>query len=179
MVGEIQKIVARGVDPYDPLVVSVTGFEAGGAYNIIAAEARLRGTIRSGREETRALAGAQLRRILDGVAAAHGASVALDLHRGEPAVVNDPEMVDLVRASGARLLGADGVVAAPGWTAADDFAFYSERCPSVYFRLGIRDEAAGSVHPLHHPEFRVDERALPIGAALLSATAVAFLKPFG
>lgn len=179
MIGEVQKIVARGIDPYDPLVVSVTGFEAGGAYNVIAAEARLRGTIRSGREETRQLARTRLRRVLDGVAAAHGASVVLELHRGEPAVVNDPEMVEIVRASGTRLLGAEAVVAAPGWTAADDFAFYSEKCPAVYFRLGIRDEAAGSVHPLHHPAFRVDERALPIGAALLSAAASDFLRPFG
>ena len=176
MVGEVQKIVSREIDPYDPLVVSVTGIEAGGAYNVIAAEARLKGTIRSGHEETRQRAWQRLRRILEGVAAAHGATVEIRLQRGEPPVVNDPGMVEIVRRCGARLLGPDNVVSAPGWTAADDFAFYSEKCPAVYFRLGIRDEEAGSVHPLHHPRFRVDERALAGGAALLCAAARDFLS---
>jgi amidohydrolase len=177
MVGEVQKIVARGVDPYDPLVISVTGIAAGGAYNVIAGEARLKGTIRSGHEETRQHAWRRLRQVLEGVAAAHGAGVELAIERGEPAVVNDPAMVEIVRRCGAALLGADRVVAAPGWTAADDFAFYSEKCPAVYFRLGIRSEEAGSVHPLHHPQFRVDERALWPGAALLCAAARDFLQP--
>lgn len=177
MVGEVQKIVSRGIDPYDPLVVSVTGIEAGGAYNVIAAEARLKGTIRSGHEETRQRAWQRLRRILEGVAAAHEAGVEIRLQRGEPPVVNDPGMVEIVRRCGARLFGADSVVSAPRWTAADDFAFYSEKCPAVYFRLGIRDEEVGSVHPLHHPRFRVDERALARGAALLCAIARDFLAP--
>ena len=177
MVGEVQKIVARGVDPYDPLVVSITGIAAGGAYNVIAGEARLKGTIRSGHEETRQHAWRRLRQVLEGVAAAHGAGVELTIERGEPPVVNDPEMVEVVRRCGAALLGPDRVVAAPGWTAADDFAFYSEKCPAVYFRLGIRSAEAGSVHPLHHPQFRVDERALWPGAALLCAAARDFLQP--
>ena len=177
MVGEVQKIVSREIDPYDPLVVSVTGIEAGGAYNVIAAEARLKGTIRSGHEETRQRAWQRLRRILEGVAAAHEAGVEIRLQRGEPPVVNDPGMVEIVRQCGARLFGADSVVSAPGWTAADDFAFYSEKCPAVYFRLGIRDEEVGSVHPLHHPRFRVDERALASGAALLCSVARDFLAP--
>ena len=65
---------------------------------------------------------------------------------------------------------------APGWTAADDFGFYSEKRPSVYFRLGIRSEEAGSVYPLHHPKFRVDETALPVGAVTLVEAAKRFLN---
>ncbi|GAA4166751.1 M20 metallopeptidase family protein [Shinella granuli] len=176
MVTELQKIVAREIDPYDPLVISVTGIEGGGAYNVIAAEARLKGTIRSGHEETRQKAWRRLRQVLEGVAATHGATVAVDLQRGEPPVVNAPEMVELVRQAGRAIVGPDNVLSAPGWTAADDFAFYSEKCPSVYFRLGIRNEAAGAIHPLHHPQFRIDEAALPQGAAVLCATAESFLK---
>jgi metal-dependent amidase/aminoacylase/carboxypeptidase family protein len=85
-------------------------------------------------------------------------------------------MVEIVRQAGRAIVGPDNVLSAPGWTAADDFAFYSERCPSVYFRLGIRNEAAGAIHPLHHPQFRIDEAALPQGAAVLCATAENFLK---
>ncbi|MCJ8151181.1 M20 metallopeptidase family protein [Shinella sedimenti] len=178
MVTELQKIVAREIDPYDPLVVSVTGIEGGGAYNVIAPEVRLKGTIRSGREETRQKAWERLRQIFEGIAAAHGAHVAVDIRRGEPAVVNDPEMVDIVQRAGAAIVGRDNVQTAPGWTAADDFAFYSEKCPSVYFRLGIRNADIDAVYPLHHPKFSIDETALPKGAMVLAEAARAFLaKP--
>ncbi|MDX3973732.1 amidohydrolase [Shinella sp.] len=177
MVTELQKIVAREIDPYDPLVISVTGIEGGGAYNVIAAEARLKGTIRSGHEETRQKAWTRLRQILEGVAATHGATVEINLQRGEPPVVNAPEMVEVVRRAGNEIVGQENVLALPGWTAADDFAFYSEKCPSVYFRLGIRNEEVDAIHPLHHPEFRVDEAALPQGAMVLSAAARTFLQP--
>ncbi|WP_292159262.1 M20 family metallopeptidase [Mesorhizobium sp.] len=177
IVTELQKVVSREIDPYDPLVVSITGIEGGGAYNVIAAEARLKGTIRSGHEATRQYAWRRLRQIVEGVAACHNASAEVNLQRGEPPVINDPDMVEIIRKAGADLLGQECVVGAPGWTAADDFAFYSEKCPSVYFRLGIRNEEAGAVYPLHHPRFRVDEAALSIGATLLSAAARDFLRP--
>jgi len=176
MVTELQKIVSREIDPYDPLVVSVTGIEGGGAYNVIAPEVRLKGTIRSGHEETRQKAWRRLRQILEGVAAIHDAGVAVNIQRGEPPVVNAPEMVAIVRQAGAEVVGRDNVLNAPGWTAADDFAFYSEKCPSVYFRLGIRNEAMEAIYPLHHPKFRVDETALPKGAMTLSAAALRFLR---
>jgi amidohydrolase len=177
MVTELQKIVAREIDPYDPLVISVTGIEGGGAYNVIAAEARLKGTIRSGHEETRQKAWTRLRQILEGVAATHGATVEINLQRGEPPVINAPEMVEVVRRAGSEIVGQENVLALPGWTAADDFAFYSEKCPSVYFRLGIRNDAVDAVHPLHHPKFRVDEAALPQGSMVLCAAARTFLQP--
>jgi amidohydrolase len=177
MVSELQKIVSREIDPYDPLVISVTGIEGGGAYNVIAAEARLRGTIRSGHEGTRQKAWRRLRQILEGVAASHDARVAVNLQRGEPPVVNDPGMVEIVRRAGVETVGREHVLDAPGWTAADDFAFYSEKCPSVYFRLGIRNEEIDAVHPLHHPKFRVDEDALGKGAMVLFTAARTFLEP--
>lgn len=176
MVTELQKIVSREIDPYDPLVISITGIEGGGAYNVIAAEARLKGTIRSGHDETRQKAWRRLRQVLEGVAATHGATVTINLQRGEPPVINAPEMVEMVRQAGSGIVGPENVLAAPGWTAADDFAFYSEKCPSVYFRLGIRNEAVEAVYPLHHPKFRIDEAALPEGALVLCATARRFLQ---
>ncbi|MER8855959.1 amidohydrolase [Mesorhizobium australicum] len=177
MVTELQKIVSREIDPYDPLVVSITGIEGGGAYNVNAAEARLKGTIRSGHEATRQYAWKRLRQIVEGVASSHNASAKVDLRRGEPSVINDPAMVEIIRRTGAGLLGQDNMISAPGWTAADDFAFYSEKCPSVYFRLGIRNEELGAVYPLHHPRFRVDEQALSIGALVLCDSARNFLMP--
>ncbi|MGO6819616.1 M20 metallopeptidase family protein [Rhizobium brockwellii] len=175
MVGELQKIVSREVDPFDPLVISVTGIRGGGSYNVLAQEVHVQGTVRSGREETRQLAWRRIREVLEGVALAHGAKVELKLQRGEPAVINDANMVELIRKSGVSLIGSENTLNAPGWTAADDFAFYCEKSPSVYFRLGTRNEAAGSTYPLHHPKFRVDEDTLRTGVEVLTASAMDFL----
>ncbi|PBB95704.1 amidohydrolase [Mesorhizobium sp. WSM3862] len=177
MVSELQKIVSREIDPYDPLVISITSIEGGSAYNVIAAEARLKGTIRSGHESTRQHAWKRLRQVVEGLASSHNASAEVDLRRGEPPVINDPDMVELIRRTGASLLGQDNILSAAGWTAADDFAFYSEKCPSVYFRLGIRNEKLGAIYPLHHPRFRVDEQALSMGAVVLCNAARNFLSP--
>jgi amidohydrolase len=176
MVSEIQKIVARETDPYDPLVVSITGIEGGGAYNVIAEKVHLKGTIRSGSEATRQRAQRRLAEILNGVAQSHQAKVELKIIRGEPPVVNDAELTQIVSESAAQSFGEANVLKAPGWTAADDFGFYSEKRPSVYFRLGIRSEDQGSVYPLHHPKFRVDEAALPVGAVTLVTAAKRFLS---
>ncbi len=175
MVTEIQKIVARETDPFDPLVISITGIEGGGAYNVIADKVHLKGTIRSGSEATRLRAQQRLGEIMKGVAQSHQAQVALTIVRGEPPVVNDAELTQLVSDSAAASFGEANVLKAPGWTAADDFGFYSEKRPSVYFRLGIRNEEAGSIYPLHHPKFRVDEAALTVGATTLAAAAKRFL----
>jgi amidohydrolase len=177
MVGEIQKIVARETDAFDPLIISVTGIEGGGgAYNVIADKVHLRGTIRSGSEATRLRAQRRLGEILKGVAQSHQAQVELKIVRGEPPVVNDAELTRIVGESASAHFGAQTVLKAPGWTAADDFGFYSEKRPSVYFRLGIRNDEAGSIFPLHHPRFRVDEAALPVGAVTLAETAKRFLS---
>jgi len=176
MVSELQKIVARETDPYDPLVISISGIEGGGAYNVIADRVHLKGTIRSGNEATRERAWRRLREILEGIAQSHQARVKLDIVKGEPPVVNDAELTQIVSDSAALCFGVDSVLNAPGWTAADDFGFYSEKRPSVYFRLGIRNEQVGSVYPLHHPKFQVDEAALPVGVVTLAIAAKRFLS---
>ncbi|MGX7872505.1 M20 metallopeptidase family protein [Mesorhizobium sp. ORM6] len=176
MVSELQKIVSREIDPYDPLIISVTGINGGSAYNVIAGKVALKGTIRSGSDVTRERAWRRLREILEGMATSHGASVELAINKGEPGVVNDVGMSELIAASAKACIGADNVLGTPGWTIADDFGYYSEKRPSVYFRLGIRNEQVGSVFPLHHPRFRVDEAAMKVGAATLISAATRFLS---
>ncbi|RWC93740.1 MAG: amidohydrolase [Mesorhizobium sp.] len=176
MVGELQKIVSRETNPFDPLVISVTAINGGNAYNVTAGRVALKGTIRSGNDATRERAWRRVREVLEGAAASHGAKVKVDIHRGEPGVVNDAEMAELILAGAKASIGAENALNMPGWSIADDFAYYSERIPSVYFRLGIRNEDVGSVFPLHHAKFRVDEAALKNGALTLVSAATVFLS---
>ncbi|CDX58196.1 Uncharacterized hydrolase y4tI [Mesorhizobium plurifarium] len=175
MVGELQKIVSRETDPYDPLVISVTAIDGGNAYNVTAGKVAFKGTIRSGSDATRERAWRRLQEVLEGIAASHGASVKIDIHRGEPGVTNDAGMAALIMAGAKASIGADNAINMPGWSIADDFGYYSEKRPSVYFRLGIRNEEAGSVYPLHHARFRVDEAALKSGVLTLVSAATMYL----
>ncbi len=176
LVGELQKLVSRETGPFDPLVLSVTRFHAGQSYNVLADEVAISGTIRSGRDATRARALRRLEQVTDAVAAAYGIAAQVTVVRGEPPVVNDAAMVAVVSDAVNESLGANALIIAPGWEAADDFGFYSQKVPSVYFRLGVRDPEAAEAYPLHHPRMNVDERALALGASVLVASALQALE---
>lgn len=176
MVGEAQKIIARETGPFEPAVLSITGFRAGGAYNIIADRAELKGTIRSGSRESRVRLRRRLEEVVNAVAAAHGASAEIKFVEGEPAVINEAEMVRVVSEAARTSIAGDAVIESPGWAAADDFGFYSEKLPAVYFRLGVMQPEATETYALHHPKFRIDETAMPLGAATLTQAALTYLQ---
>jgi amidohydrolase len=175
-VDAVQKIVAREADPATPMVISVTGFSGGGAYNIIAGSATLKGTIRSATESVRQYAHRRLREIVGAVAAAHKGFASVEIRRGEPCVVNDVQMVSLIEAAARDAGGLHTLVPATGWTMADDFGFYAEKKPSVYFRLGVRNPERGISFPLHHPKFILDESAMVLGLKVLTKAAMLYLQ---
>lgn len=176
IVAALNRIAGRETGPFEASALSVTRFLAGQSYNVLADKAAISGTFRSGSEATRARGLRRIEEIATGIAAAHGASADVRIVRGEPPVVNDAAMVRVVTEATTACLGEGALVIAPGWEAADDFGFYSERVPSVYFRLGVRDPAAAEAYPLHHPRMNVDENALRPGAETLIASALGALE---
>ena len=104
--------------------------------------------------------------VLDGVAAAHGATCEFDYVRGYDPVVNHPELVALVHeAAGERLIEIDPLMAG------DDFSAYSKARPGCFFFVGAGGPEA---FPHHHPQFAIDERALPVGVETFARVALRF-----
>jgi metal-dependent amidase/aminoacylase/carboxypeptidase family protein len=128
------------------------------------------GTFRSQDPAVRSELELRARRIIDGVASAYGARATLRVIYGYPPVYNDDALTESFRAyvSG---LGFASIERSPPTMGGEDFAYFAQRVPGVMVRLGIRNEAAGSVHPGHSPQFRVDESALAVGIATLVAFA--------
>jgi len=151
----IQTIVARRLRPLDSGVVTV-------------------GTIRSFRPEVRGLLCAELERAC-GVARALGGNFDLHIKDGYPPTVNDAAMAALVREVATELLGADQVHAPDPEMGAEDFSFFLERVPGCYFRLGT-GRPGEPAHGLHNPHFDVDERALPVGVAVMAEIAQRYLQ---
>ena len=167
----LQNVAARETDPLASVVVTIGTIEGGYRNNIIADRVKMTGTLRSHDPAIRGGLEARVRRIADGVAAAYGASETLDVLYGYPPVVNDAELAT----SFARIVREQHpditVVETPPTMGGEDFAYFAERVPGLLVRLGIRNEAAGSVHPGHSPHFRLDEDALEVGIRTLLAFA--------
>lgn len=165
---EANKIRAHNADPMVPLVITAGTIAGGTAHNVIADHVAIGGTMRSGGQAVREGAHRRLLEIARGLEAMHGVTAEVTIAEDGPLLVNDAGVAALVRAAAVKVVATTEVLSdAPMWSASDDFAYFSNVVPGTYFRIGVRNEAKGCVHPLHHPDFAIDEDALEIGAALL------------
>lgn len=163
---------------HEPALNLVFGsLHAGEAANVIPATAMLRGTLRTADRAAWDAAPDLLTAVLTELVEPTGATFALDHERGVPPVVNDVRATDLLAAAASRALGPDAVVPTEQSAGGDDFAWYLERVPGSYARLGVHDPASdGPRLDLHASTFDVDERAIAIGVRVLVATALAALR---
>ena len=171
LVTAIQTIVSRRLNPAVPGVVTVGQISAGSAPNVIPDRAQLRGTVRAVDPASRRLMLDELRRLSLSVAAAHGVEAEVDLPEGTPPVVNPAPMTEVARQAVRRVLG-EQALSPLGFVnlAGEDFAYYMERMPGCFLRIGAR-EPGGPMIPAHSPRFAPAEESLFVGAAVLAECA--------
>jgi len=169
VVSALQSIVSRNVDPLQPAVLSIGRIVGGTARNIVAAEVRLEGTIRTLdlRETDRIRK--RLSTVAQGTARALGGSARIEYQAGYPVLLNDAAVNDYFRAAARAAYGSRAVVelTEPSM-GGEDFAHYLEFAPGAMMRLGVRNPAVGAVHSWHHPQFTIDEEALIVGCRILT-----------
>ena len=171
VVTALQTIVARRLNPATPGVVTVGQINAGNAPNVIPERAILRGTIRAVDPESRKLMLDELRRLTESIAAAHGVSASVDVPEGTPPLVNDEGAVAWSREAVARVLGREALVPLGFLNlAGEDFAYYLEKMPGCFLRIGAR-EPGGKPIPAHSPRFYPAEDSIVIGALVLAECA--------
>lgn len=157
----IQGIVARNIDPLDSLVISVTKFHAGEAYNVIPETAKLSGTVRTLSKETRAYAEKRIREAAAGIATITGAEVTVRYKNNYPVTYNHDDQTDFA-ARVAKNVAGEGKVktdVAP-MMAAEDFSYMLESRPGAYIFLGN-----GNTPGLHHPAYDFNDEAIPYGVS--------------
>jgi len=174
----LQAMVTRRVDVFDPAVVTIAHLDAGTTTNIIPETAFLEGTIRTASEATRALVHAGVRRVVEGICAAHDAVAALEIVPGYPVTINDPAFTAFAAGVAAETLGADAVIelAAP-IMGAEDFSYVLQRVPGAMFFVGARPpEEDPATAPQNHSNRVVHhEPAMAAGAAVYAAVALRHL----
>jgi amidohydrolase len=165
----LQSIVSRSINPARPAVVSVCSVRGGATTNIIPDELVMQGTTRYFERRLGDLIRRRMQEVIAGVCAAAGAEYSFDYEDGYIPLVNDPEQVRLAQEVTETYLGQQAWYAdLPATMGAEDFAFYLDRVPGAFLRLGLGEKAA----PLHHPEFDFDDRALETGITVLAALAL-------
>ena len=171
LIAALQGVVARRVNPSTPAVLTVATIEAGTASNVIPESATLGGTLRATDPATRTLLAEELRRIAEGIALAQGLRAEVTIELGPPPIVNPEGPASWARAAAEGLVGREGVVPL-GLTnmGGEDFAYYMERIPGAFLRVGAR-EAGGDPTPAHTPRFLAADGSLFVGAAVLAETA--------
>lgn len=164
LVTAIQTIVSREINPVHPSVVTIGRFDAGSAPNVIAGHAVLEGTIRSQDSNVRDHLIGALRRVANAVGRLHEAEVTVSFDAGTPVVVNPSAMVAVARRAAGRIVPEEDVVPLHAANmGGEDFAYYLERLPGCFVRLGAQVEGREG-YPAHSSRFDFDEAVLPVGA---------------
>jgi len=175
----LQLMVTRRVDVFDPAVVNVSRITAGTAYNIIPEVAVLEGTTRAVSYEQQAAIRRQLRQVVDGICAAHGASADILLEPGYPVTICDAAFTELARQEAVAVAGADAVKEMPApIMGAEDFSYVLQRVPGAMFFLGARPaERDPETAPSNHSNRVVfEEGPMAVGVATYVAVALRALE---
>lgn len=172
----LQTIVSRNVDPQETVVLTIGTVHGGTAFNVIAETVEMRGTIRTFSPTVRETVLTRLRVLLDGVTAGMGARYALEVQEMTGAVINDPAISEVAHAAAVQVVGRTAVAWHTPLMVSEDFSEFASRVPSCFMLVGSANAELGLSSPHHNPHFDFDERALPIGAALLATAAARFLE---
>ncbi|HSB02061.1 MAG TPA: M20 family metallopeptidase [Anaerolineales bacterium] len=165
-------IVSRRINPFEPAVVSIGSVNGGFAENVIPESVNIAGTLRFTNEKVHQQIHAEMKRAFE-IAKALGGDYELRYEIGGPPVVNDIMVSDVIEKTGQDLLGAENVHEIQRTLGAEDFGEFLQYAPGAMFTLGTQKKGHEN-YLLHHPRFDLDERALPIGTAMLVETAKRF-----
>jgi amidohydrolase len=174
-ISALQSIRSRRISTSEPMVLTLGKIEGGTAHNIIASEVTIKGTLRTLNSSVRDQAFTMMHQTLKGVTEGFSSSYELE-SSGTGLTYNEPALVEKTIPTFTRVLGEDNVVRIVPQMVAEDFSAYQKRIPGFFYFLGIRNESKSlGIHPVHTPEFDIDEDALPIGVRVMASAAWDFL----
>ena len=175
----LQLMVTRRVDAFDPAVVTIAQVLAGTTTNIIPETVFLGGTMRTVSEARRVAVQAGVRRVCEGIAAAHGASAEVEIEPGYPVTINDAAFTELVLGVARDVVGEDATRLLPApIMGAEDFSYVLQQVPGAMAFVGARpaDQDAATAPMNHSNRVVFDESAMAAGIATHVGVARRFLS---
>jgi amidohydrolase len=178
LVTSMQSIVSRTVNiAQAPAVVTVGKFTAGNRSNIIPDTAELVGTVRAFDQAERAKIRERITAMAEKYAEAAGATATVTWGLGYPVTTNDPALTERMVPTLQRVAGPGKAVVGPLTGTAEDFSYFQQQVPGLFFFLGVTppgQEATAAAN--HSPLFFADEAALPVGVRALANLTVDYLS---
>ncbi|MCT4565891.1 MAG: N-acetyldiaminopimelate deacetylase [Maledivibacter sp.] len=159
LVGLIQQIVSRNLDPVEPAVITIGRIEGGERRNVIAGEVTMEGTMRAFNDSIYKKMKRKITIISKSLAMAHDCEIDIVFRDMYPFVDNDNKLVDEF----IKAIGVDDIEIVKPQMTAEDFSYYQREVPGLFFFLGVRNEEKDFVYSLHNSKFNFDENVLLTG----------------
>lgn len=176
----LQTIVSRQIDITElPAVVTIGKFDGGVRHNIIPDSVDMRGTLRTFDKDMRADIMKRIDRTATSIAASSGAQAKVTFNPGNnPVVMNNPQLTQRALPSLKRVAGDDKVVTLPLITGSEDFAYYADLIPSLFFYVGVTPpgQDANAAPSNHSPLFYIDEPSIAFATRSLASVAIDYLQ---
>ncbi|MEQ9278255.1 MAG: amidohydrolase [Balneola sp.] len=175
IINNIQTIVSRSMPLTRQAAVVTVGVINGGVRNnIIPEEVTMQGTIRALDEEMRQLIFKRLKTVVQNTAESNGATAELTINKGYPITYNDPELTAQMLPTLVETAGKENVKLINAITGAEDFSFFQNEIPGLYFFVG--GKAPGREASGHHtPDFYIDESGLKLGVRTMSNLVIDYM----
>ncbi|MTI87776.1 MAG: amidohydrolase [Balneolaceae bacterium] len=179
IINNIQTIVSRNMELTNQAAVVTVGIIRGGVRNnIIPESVYMEGTIRALDEDMRQLIFKRLKTIVQNTAESNGAEATLTINEGYPITYNDPELTAQMESTLKEVAGPGKAVNMNAITGAEDFSFFQEEVPGLYFFLGGLPEG-GTPAGHHTPDFYVDESGMKLGVRAMSNLVIDYMYSAG
>lgn len=172
----MQQLVSRNANPITPTVLSFGKVIANGATNVIPNEVKLEGTFRTMDELWRNQAHEKIKALAKSLTESMGGTCEVNILKGYPFLVNDQVLTEKAKQNAEDYLGKQNVEELDIRMTAEDFAFFSQKMPACFYRLGTGNRSKNIVSPVHTDTFNIDESALEIGMGLMAWLTLCELK---
>ena len=172
----LQQVVSRYANPSVPTTLSFGKIIGEGRTNVIPDEVKIDGTLRTFNEEWRAQAHERITSIAKSIAQGMGGDCEVFIDKGYPFLVNDDAITAQVKSDAIKYLGTEKVKDLEMRMTAEDFAYFSQRVPSCFYRIGVGNKEKGITSNLHTSTFDIDSDSIEIGTGLMAWLAEEALK---
>ncbi|XP_031252228.1 IAA-amino acid hydrolase ILR1-like 4 [Pistacia vera] len=175
----LQHLISRETDPLDAKVVTVAKFQGGGAFNVIPDSVTIGGTYRAFTKESFVQLKERIEEVIMKQASVQRCNATVNFNANNmtsyPVTVNNKELHEYFLSVARDMLGLHNIKEKQPGMGAEDFSFFAEAVPGYFFYIGMDDKMKGQFETGHSPYFRINEDALPYGAALHASLASRYL----
>lgn len=159
LINSYQSIVSRNIEPIEGAVLTIGEIHGGEARNVIAHNVTLKGTIRAFNDEVYKLIKERMLVINESLEKMYNVKITTEIRDMYPAVINDENLFQMFK----EILNEDELILLKPMMISEDFSYYQQKIPGIFFMLGSRNEKLNLTYPLHNSKFNFNENILMHG----------------